>query len=863
MIPFLGAYAAGIALAGNILSRGPFVQILFCASFCSAALFLVRIAFHMSKKTGARLSPIGIMFVLGFLSMLPWSSVLFPPLSAQAFIEKGVVRVCGTISDVSDKRSGHFVCIIDDLCLAKPGGSKIDVDGRIRVVIRGNVPDILAGDRISFDGKIRGFKNFNNPGGFDYRRYMMFKNIWGRMYVRGSDITVISRENRGLLKNRLARFRDRVEQAVGEACRNIFDDFGFEFDAEKTSAVLTALTVGKKDRITPRLREDFSRAGVSHILAISGLHIGMIAAFAFFLFKWLFSFSYLLLSRGAPSRLGAVCSVIAVLFYAMISGFSPSTQRAVLMVMIFFFAYLSGRDYDLVNTIAAAALFILVLFPPALFDISFQLSFAAVCAIFYGLSVRPKVSVFQKNNFFTRFSTRVCDFIYVSVCAIIGTAPLVMIYFNQFSIAGIFSNLILVPVMGFVAVPIGVLSVLLFSFSPAIGKAGFQVCAIILSPAISLVHAIARIPLASFKTFTPSVLEVICFYLVAAALFYLIHHGIMDRRECFRSQEEDSAHRIAAAVLAFGLVFVCCDSFYWVYERFFHKDLRATVIDVGQGSSMLIDFPGGSCMLIDGGGFYENSVFDIGKYVVAPFLWYQRIFTIDTVILSHPDSDHLNGLVYVLRHFRVGRVIENGDPSDTVEYEEFKRIIRENGVACPPFSRVTRQWRVNGAMVRILYPPGNFVHSGSKEREGGRNNHSIVVQVSYEGKSILIPGDIEAPAERRLVASEKDRLASDILISPHHGSRSSSTPAFLKAVHPNAVIVSASGNHRGLPSKTVLKRYAKLGYTVFRTDRDGAVQIRIDGSGISIEPVLYLSSSSLPQSIPRAGSGARPFLPSK
>ncbi|NOY69245.1 MAG: DNA internalization-related competence protein ComEC/Rec2 [Deltaproteobacteria bacterium] len=856
LIPLLLSYAAGIALFGMIPEHAGarIFQIFFFAAVFIAIFSLARVIFHVFKKTGSFISPIVLMFAAGILSMSPWSPLFFPPGQAKPLIDAHVVRICGTVSGLSVKPSGRIVCVLDDILAAKQGSAEARIPGRVRAVFRGRLPKILPGDRIAVNGKIRGFKNFNNPGGFDYRRFMKFKNIWGSVYADAPKIKVISREKRGGYKSRVENFRAGVNYDINTACENfstrldkyfkLFGSYSKYFSFEKTAAVLSALVVGKKDRITPDLRDDFSRAGVSHLLAISGLHVGIVAAASFFFFKWLFSFSYYLLSRGATGRWAALFSGGIVLFYGLISGMSPSTQRAVLMVMVFLIAFFIRRDYDLLNTIAVAAFVILILFPPALFDISFKLSFAAVCAIFYGLyhrhgGRRPYIETGFLHGLFSRLRT----FVFVSMCAIIGTAPLVMLYFNQVSIAGIFSNIILVPVIGFIVVPCGLFSVLLHILFPGAAKIGFELCAAVLSPCLSLVHAISRIPYASFKTITPSMIEIICFYMIVAGVFFLIgnrnkNKDVSDARSIILPGKIPG-RRAAMAVVVLGLLVLCGDAFYWMRIRFYHDDLRTTIIDVGQGSSALVEFAGGKCMLIDGGGFYGNSVFDVGKNIVAPFLWHKRVLTVDTLVLSHPDADHLNGLVYVVKYFNVGQVIENGDPSDTDEYTEFKRIIGEKSIPCPDFSRVARKWSENGAEINILYPAETFVHALPKERENNRNNHCVVVKVSFKGRSILFPADIEVPAEKALVLSAGPGLLSTVLVSPHHGSRTSSTPGFLDNVRPETVIISARGNRPGLPSKTVLFRYAVRGYQVFRTDLNGAVLVTIGDAGMRIVPTIY------------------------
>jgi competence protein ComEC len=268
-----------------------------------------------------------------------------------------------------------------------------------------------------------------------------------------------------------------------------------------------------------------------------------------------------------------------------------------------------------------------------------------------------------------------------------------------------------------------------------------------------------------------------------------------------------------------------------------------TIIDVGQGSAALLELPRGYHVLMDGGGFSDNSSFDVGAQVVAPLLWRKKIRTVDALILSHPNSDHLNGLLYIAEHFNVKEVWVNGQPAPIRSYRQFLDIIQKNNIRMPAFDTLARSREINGVRFNIIYPLPGFLDKVPTEKWRSLNNNSLVVQVRFGAKTILFSGDIMAPAEAELVSTAGAALDGDILVSPHHGSRNSSSGAFLDAVSPEAVIVSCGWKNRfHFPHESVLEKYRRRGYRVFRTDTDGAVFIRTNGTDLDIRPFLNNNS---------------------
>jgi competence protein ComEC len=512
------------------------------------------------------------------------------------------------------------------------------------------------------------------------------------------------------------------------------------------------------------------------------------------------------------------------------------------MVGVFLMTFLFEREHDLMNTLALAAMLILIVHPPSVFSISFQLSFSAVLSIIYGLSKVHKRRAFlsdgQKKSLFTEIISRLFSFFLVSFFAIIGTLPLVMLYFNQASLIGIVANFLIIPIIGFIVVPTGLFSVFLYPVSGEAASWFLYISGAVLSKAISLVNLFSDLPFAAVKTVTPSYFEICCYYIMMWALLNL-KKVRPETSEIEKSDFTGKTARVLVVVVVLALVGDIC---FWLNVRFRNRDLKVTVIDVGQGSSILLELPGGYCILADGGGFYDNSVFDMGARVIAPFLWRKKIKTVDTLILSHPNSDHLNGLIYIAQHFNVKSVWTNGEKRNTVGYKTFMKIIKEKNIDMPKFKDMPRTCKINGVALRILYPKRDFLDKRKKDKWRGTNNNSLVVKADFGKYSFLLPGDIMERAERELVSMAGKNLASTVLIAPHHGSGSSSTGLFLDKVNPEYSIISSGWKNRfHFPHPSVLKRYAGLDCKIFRTDINGAITIATVATGghsLKIRPYI-------------------------
>jgi len=811
IIPILISFIFGILLGSQFLGYDVWGYVFI--GVCAFLIFVNLVTNNQERRPAflrklhlyTILSPFILFTALGYISIQPWVNPQFPDNHVIHFKDSDKFEITGKICSSPEHYQKRQRFILDTETLR--GGNKIiKATGKIRVTVYGEGPDVFCGDEVKFISRIKSIRNFNNPGGFDYQRYMAFKKIWTTANTQADRIGIVERNCQ------------KSGWIFIENCRKKIGVFIQDTVEKNTSGLLRALMLGDKSGISKNTREAFNRAGVAHVLAISGLHIGIVSMFFFVIFQTIISRFDVFLWNALVKKNAAVLTLFPVLFYGLLSGMSPSTQRAVIMVSVFLITFLFDRDQDPINTLSLAAFIILAFHPPSLFSISFQLSFVTVFFIIYGLARVNYLNAFHLDWDRFQICKKILTFLMVSFYAFLGSLPIVMFYFNQVSTVGILANLFIIPLIGFVAVPFGLTSVFLYPIYQPFAGWCLKWSSYVIKKSFYIINFLSDLPFAAVKTITPTLLEIICFYLLIWALINLSKNKILK-------------------YLAIGVIFVFfADAAYWVHKRFLHDDLRVTIIDVGQGSSTLLEIPGGQTVLIDGGGFSDNSYFDIGERVVGPFLWQKKIKTIDTLILSHPNSDHLNGLVYIAKHFNVKNIWTNGETASTFGYRKFMKVIKERGINNPVFEKLSRKTVLNGVALEILYPENEFLLKQEEDRWRNKNNNSLVLKATFGSISITFPGDIMARAEIDLVSVAGNDLKSNILVSPHHGSKSSSSNIFLDKINPDYVIISSGWRNRfGFPHPKILKKYQERGYKVLRTDLNGAITVTTDGEFIELE----------------------------
>lgn len=808
VIPVLAFYTAGLVV--GYYSSIPFhflILSLFTLASLTATITLARrgslLFFTLAMLT---------LFILGIARM---EAILYPFLARNHIANldsNDPLSLEGRISEFPDTGIDKTRLCIDLTTLYKED-VPYPMTGRLLLTIGEKETDLRYGETVRFLARVREPHNFNNPGGFDYRKYLALKGIFATAFLKDADGIVKTGERRPSIKGWVDDMRDSIR-------RNVYNNGG-------TSApVLLALITGDQGEISKHTREAFSKAGTAHILAISGEHVALIIMLSFVLLIWLLKLSERVMLTVNVYKIAAVITIPGIAMYSLIAGGGFSIVRSAVMGGTALAALLIDRRRDIQSMVAFAAFMILVFEPQAIFDISFQLSFASVISLMLMVPYLKRVYERDDNGGLATETTSVSDRIMshtlmlaiVSFAATVGTAPLVAYYFNRVSIISPIANLVTVPVVGFIIVPIGLLSSLLIPVSLTVSGWLVSLDSWLISVVVRVTDLIAAIPFTSIRVVTPDLFEISLFYLMVVTAIY---------RKRFKW-----AKMFLPPV---ALLLITIGSFYCL-RPWFQDDLRVTYLDVGQAESALIEFPGGKRMLIDGGGS-PNIDFDVGEKVVAPFLWRQRIKSIDYVVVSHPNSDHYGGLPFIVRNFDVGEVWESGIEDNSMRYADFKEALKEKSLT----SKIVGDGDalvMDRAVIEVLSPPKGY--SATDDRAA--NNGSLVMSVRFGDISFLFTGDIEKAAEERLIISKGNGLKSTVVKVPHHGSLTSSTDGFLEKVQPQKAVFSVGYNNRfGFPKKAIVQRYKDIKADMYRTDRDGAIVVSSDGKTITITRTLSRS----------------------
>lgn len=685
----------------------------------------------------------------------------------------------------------------------------------------------LPGDRALLRLNVKRFHNFNNPGGFDYVRYQLERGIHGRAYL--SDPRQILRAGPGtalplfsILRNWWRTVENFRQNALFWLLDNLEPD---------SAAFYGAILLDYRHLLSVSFQEDLYRTGATHLLSISGMHLSMIALLAFASARGLVrAIIPSLLNRMTDRHIALWPALFCALLYAGVSGFgSPPIWRALLMLILFFASVCCYRQADALTMLAAAAMIILVWDPNALWQTSFQLSFLCMAGIF---CIYPRMRSWRLSNLHEAFSRERWpgrmvrpfeDAFLMSVAVNAMVLPFTIYTFHGFSLAGFAANIVLVPLVGWMVLPLGLASLAVYAVSasaalPILKLAGFSV-------------GICKVVTAWFSSFSWSFFWVGALSLTVPAGFYAcLFLALGTWRWSLKGP-------CMGGVVLVTLAICLLPRGGWTGGK---PSLRVDVIDVGQGSSTLVRFPTDETMLVDGGGFNDDA-YDIGRHVLAPFLWQEGIRRIDTVVLSHDHPDHRNGLRFILSHFDVGSLWESGLAAQGINRSDLAGIADRRRIPVMQIPQIEGERMIGGCSVRLLHPTASYVES-SWDREN-LNAVSIVLEIRFGRSRIIIPGDIEAPLDEVLFTGVPAFDGQTLLISPHHGSKQSNPPSLLDNLQPRAVVFSCGpDNIFGFPHSSVLQECERRNIGVMRTDLDGAVTAVSAGMGWELKGYKQLDS---------------------
>jgi competence protein ComEC len=814
MLPSLTlAFTCGLALA-SLIPYFPFsVSILLLA----AAIVLTILESQQRVTSGMAMAGfcgtlIGILY---WTVAVDTSSNVRPIEPKPNHLEAYTGRIIGPVQQAPDRL----------IMIVRPDGKSPDsgIPRAIRLTWRGPERLLFQGDRIRFSARLRSPSGALNPGGFDYATYLGRQGIESIANVTGVDGVEFLESGRATVRwglwNQFDRWRGSIRLAALESL------------SQPALGLFLGIIIGERGYLDVDLRDQFMVSGTVHLLSISGSHLGLVALLTFVLMRrgvlllpqgWLLG-----LSRSVTAtRIAAVATVIPVTAYACLAGAELATVRSLVMLLVTLLAKWLGYEQRMFHALALAALAILLHDPQALYDISFQLSFLSVCSIAAWLSRSDSNEEAGPSNVVTVFATGIRwarDGFGMSAVVTLATIPLVAFYFNQLPWMGLFSNIVAVPVMGFVLVPLGLLA----GFLQIIGGGDSLPFGSLLQSLfdwfVECVNTVAKVPAAEWHVASPSILAMLMFYAFLGVMWWKPMHAL---------------HRWGARI---GIVLLLL---WWVWSPRLFLDgdrFRVTFLDVGQGDSAVIEWPDGRVVLIDGGSTYER--FDMGRGVVAPYLWNRGIRTIDHMIGTHPQLDHVGGLAWLLRHFTVKHYWGSGDRRDEPFYQRLQQALVARGLLEEEAREGQEILSSPNCRLLVLNPQGATEISGyqsGKQLEGRRlNNRSVVTELICGTHRMLFAADIEQEAIRRIQLKPLQG-ALEVLKVPHHGALSSLNPAWLAELRPRHAVFSVGRyNPFGHPASLVLDTYAAQKTLIYRTDRDGGVWI----TGKSSDSLLQFHST--------------------
>ncbi len=702
----------------------------------------------------------------------------------------------------------------------------------------GSVP-LDYGQRVEVTAKVRKPRNFQNPEAFDYEGYLAAQHIyWSGSVADPNDIHKVE----GKCGSRAVGWLYQIRTWALERIRQLYSD------DQHTVALLQATLLGETSGVDKRWTTDFRVTGTYHALVISGQHVSVLA------------FSLLLLLRLLRFRRVPALGVatIASWLYAFVSGFSSPVVRAAGGFTLFLVASFCFRKTRILNILAAVGIVYLIFAPDELFDPSFQLSFLSAAAIAafaipvmecvteplraavkrfgqirYDPQLTPSAAQWRVElrllartiQLWTRIPARtslflveygtllsafVIDAVIVSACVQFGLALPMISYFHRLSVTGLSANIIIIPLLSLV-VPVGFVSIL----------TGWHA----LAAANRMLLVIAERVAGWHASFEPAwrMADVPIWLCIAFAVSLVLLAYVIRKLRVLVP---------VALTASLALFCVICIQPWKVEERRGWMELSA--IDVSQGDSLLLIFPDGETMLVDAGGFpgaermTRKPQLDLGEDVVAPYLWSRRIRHLDYAVLTHGHSDHMGGLPAILDDFRPRQLWVGAEP-ESAEWKTVEQHAKNDGVALRKLSRRDKAIDLGGAQIRVLAPAPDYVPA-----EHAGNNDSLVLEITFKQRSILLTGDAERASEQEMLESGMLRPVTLLKVG-HHGSKTSSSEEFLDSLNPRFALISDGyKNQFHHPNADVLARLTAHHAAIFRTDERGLITFLTDGDRVEL-----------------------------
>ena len=669
------------------------------------------------------------------------------------------------------------------------------------------------GDKILIKGEFVEPSEVRNYGGFDYKEYLKSIKIHGT--IKADNIEILAKNS----NNPIFTFANKINLKIKENINKLIP--------EKYSAIFTGLILGDTSKVEEEVNDDFKIANISHVLAISGMHITYIVIGI-----------ELLLKRGIGKRKTRIITIIILVMYMFITGFMPSVVRSSIMGIIMLISKLIHRKNDIWTSISLSLLILLIYNPFLILNVGLQLSYLGTIGIvcfnknvynfLRKLKIRNKKIKYRINRKFILFMDKIKEILSVTLSAQIVILPILLFNFNILGIYFFISNILVSIIIGPIII-VGFVCILISFISIEIAK----ILSIFMSVGIQILISISEIshlPFSKIYIPTPKVWQIVIYYICVIVInkIYISFNlkepdftsiRIRNLVALLKFKFRQNKNKVLKVLIVFVLLVFILNTI--------PQKLKIHFVDVGQGDCTFITTPQNKTILIDGGGSMSEE-YDVGKSTLLPYILDRGYTKVDYVFISHFDQDHVGGILTILEELRVGQVYISKQEQDSENYQKFLKIVKDKKIQVKVLKQGDCLKIEKNLYFDILWPIEEQI------QENVLNNNAMVMKLRYGKFSMLFTGDIEAIAEEKILDFYKEKgesiLKSDVLKVAHHGSKTSTTQSFFEKVNPKICLIGVGKNNMfGHPTAEVLERIN--GTKVYRTDENGEIILEVGCNG--------------------------------
>ena len=690
------------------------------------------------------------------------------------------------------------------------------------------------GTKIKLAGEYSAPEGQRNFKGYSYKEYLMTKEIYGTVQVESSnDVEIIKKNQSNFFEKMINKLSNLLKRKVEILL------------PENSASLLKGILLGDCIDISDDVKENFKECNLSHMLAVSGAHLSYL----------IIGINLILSKKIFGKRASKIITIFIIIIFMNITNMSPSIERAGISSIICIIASLIHRKPDAINAVAIAVLCTVIKNPLSILNVGMQLSYAGTLSLLMFangreennsreiienneekkkckeiVKLKEKIKEQQEDKKYNRENEKInanifwnlCksikkyleESIKVTLCANILIMPLTIYKFNTISLNFILANMVAGPLLG-LSLILGLIMLVTSFVSLNIAKFISFILNIILIVLIKSTKLISQIPYSNITVITPHLISIVIIYTIIFLGYYIARSPKLRKK---LKVNKKLMLKTIAIVLSITIISVA------TLNLLEEKKLKLYFVDVGQGDCTYLKTPSGKNILIDGGGNRDKEKYDVGKKVLLPYLLDRRVKKLDYIIVSHFDADHATGVAQILGKIDVSSIILTRQLEENDIYRHILSIAKEKKIKLI-YVKEGDVLKIGGIKISIIHPENKLMINNPM------NNNSIVCKVEYNSFSMLLTGDIEMEAEE-LILRKNINLKADVLKVAHHGSKTSTTGEFLKAINPKVALIGVGKNNNfGHPSNEVIQRLKENGTRIYRTDENGEISITVNKKG--------------------------------